>query len=277
VRGLLLLGLAFGIAQPALGGEPSAARESADSTNWDDYEIDPLDPDFTVINLPTTLRLPKHKLAFRVTHRFSRPLGRGDFGDLLGDLFGLDSGAQIGLGLRFGLASGTQLEVYRISDKTLQFQAHQSVLRQSEGPIGLSVTAGIEGADNFGEDHSPNVGVVASRVLGDRATVFVAPYWVGNVDLAGDGESSLIVGLGSRLRLSRTLYATAEWHPRVAGFSGGGNNDHILAFGLEARVGGHSFQFNFSNDLATTPAQIARGQVGPDDFFIGFNITRKFY
>jgi Membrane bound beta barrel domain (DUF5777) len=277
MRSLLLLGLAFATAQPALGGEPTTVQEPADSTNWDDYEIDPLDPDFTVINLPTTLRLPKHKLAFRVTHRFSRPLGRGDFSDLLGDLFGLDSGAQIGLGLRFGLASGTQLEVYRISDKTLQFQAHQSVLRQSEGPLGLSVTAGVEGADNFGEDHSPNVGVVASRVLGDRATVFVAPYWVGNVDLAGDGESSFIVGLGSRLRLSRTLYATAEWHPRIAGFDGGGNNDHILAFGLEARVGGHSFQFNFSNDLATTPAQIARGQVGPDDFFIGFNITRKFY
>jgi len=275
VRGLLV-GLALALALPAHAEGTSAAQQSADTTNWDDYEVDPLDPDFTVINLPTTLRLPKHKLAFRVTHRFSRPLGRGDFGDLLGDLFGLDSGAQIVLGLRFGLASGTQLEVYRISDKTLQFQVHQSVLRQSSGPVGLSVTAGIEGRDNFGEDRSPNVGVVASRALGDRAAVFVAPYWIGDVDLTADGESTLILGLGARLRLSRTLYASGEWHPRVAGFDGGGN-DHILAFGLEARVGGHSFQFNFSNDLATTPAQIARGQVGPDDFFIGFNITRKFY
>ena len=54
-------------------------------------------PDFTIITLPTTLRLPRFKSAFRVTHRFGRPLGAGDFGDLAGDLFGLDSGAQIGL------------------------------------------------------------------------------------------------------------------------------------------------------------------------------------
>ena len=31
--------------------------------------------------------------AFRVTHRFTRPLGQGDFGNLAEDLFGLDSGA----------------------------------------------------------------------------------------------------------------------------------------------------------------------------------------
>jgi hypothetical protein len=33
-----------------------------------------------------------------VTHRFTRSLAQGDFGDLAGDLFGIDSGAQIGLG-----------------------------------------------------------------------------------------------------------------------------------------------------------------------------------
>jgi len=42
-------------------------------------------------------------------------------------------------------------------------------------------------------------------------------------------------------------------------------------------VGGHAFQLNFSNDLGTTPAQTARGQQGSDDWFIGFNISRKFY
>jgi len=29
--------------------------------------------------------------------------------------------------------------------------------------------------------------------------------------------------------------------------------------------------------LGTTPAQVARGQQGPKDWFIGFNLTRKFY
>lgn len=29
--------------------------------------------------------------------------------------------------------------------------------------------------------------------------------------------------------------------------------------------------------VGTTPAQVARGQRGPDDWFIGFNLSRKFY
>ena len=62
-----------------------------------DLDINFAQPDFTLVNLPTTLRVPKFKSAFRVTHRFTRPLGDGDFGDLAEDLFGLDSGAQIGL------------------------------------------------------------------------------------------------------------------------------------------------------------------------------------
>src|SRR5437899_4627033 len=61
----------------------------------------PAEPDFTIISLPTSLRLPEFKSAFRVTHRFARPL-KGDFGALAADLFGLDSGAQIGLEYRFG-------------------------------------------------------------------------------------------------------------------------------------------------------------------------------
>ena len=45
----------------------------------DDPDLDPNrnQPDFTLVNLPTTLRVPRYKSAFRVTHRFGRPLGAG--------------------------------------------------------------------------------------------------------------------------------------------------------------------------------------------------------
>ena len=52
--------------------------------------------------MPTTLRMPKYASAFRVTHRFTRSLAQGNFGDLLADAFGTDGGAQIGLEYRFG-------------------------------------------------------------------------------------------------------------------------------------------------------------------------------
>jgi uncharacterized beta barrel domain-containing protein DUF5777 len=250
----------------------------------DDLEVDKGEPDFGVIVLPTNLRLPRHKLAFRLTHRFTRPLGRGDFSDLLADFFGFDGGAQIGLGLRFGLFSGTQLTFYRLSDRTIQFTVQQELVRQSEHPIGLSLVASVEGLDNFSQDYSPALSLVLSRKLGSHGAVYAVPAWVGNTNINAEDvttdDSTLVLGLGARLLVSDSVALVGEYHPRLAGYKGdrgSGDRKSLVTFGIEKRVGGHAFQLNFSNDLGTTPAQTARGQQGVDDWFIGFNITRKFY
>jgi hypothetical protein len=274
----LWLALWLAAATPLLAAETGASApesaQDAPETDWDDYEIDPVEPDFVVVNLPTTLRLPKHRFAFRVTHRFARGLTEGDFGDLVGDFFGFDGGSETGLGLRFGLLAGTQLEVYRSSNKTMLFQLDQSLVRQGSAPVGVALRLGIEGRDNFSEEYSPNAAVVVSRKLGRRAALYAVPTFVGNARIGQDDESSLILGLGARLLLGSGVAVTGEWHPRIAGVT---DRRDIFAFGIEKRVGGHAFQINFSNDLVTTPGQIARGQAEPDDLFIGFNITRKFY
>jgi hypothetical protein len=275
------------LAAPALAdGQSETTAASAggqDSTEWDDYETDPAEPDFTVVNLPTALRLPRHKLAFRITHRFARPLSDGSFSDLLGDFFGFDGGAQIGLELRFAAFSGSQLGVYRTSDRTIELFAQQDIVQQGSSPVGVAAVGSVEGLDNFQQDYSPRLGVAVSRKLGTRGAFYAVPSWIGNTNLSETSEqdnSTLVLGLGARVRLSKTLAIVGEWTPRLAGYKGvrGGrtNSDH-LTFGIEKRVGGHAFQINFSNDLGTTPAQTARGQQGVDDWFIGFNISRKFY
>src|SRR6188472_2875701 len=77
----------------------------------DDPDRDPNDaqPDFYVATINSNLRLPKHKMSFRLTHRFLRTLGDGDFGDLAGRFFGLDSGAQIGLDFKYAPFSGGEI------------------------------------------------------------------------------------------------------------------------------------------------------------------------
>src|SRR3954462_12683681 len=116
-----------------------------------DVRVDALQPDFNLAALPTTLRMPSHKLAFRVTHRFTRPLGRGDFGDLANDFFGFDSGAQIGLEFRYGLLPGTQIGVHRTSDRTIEiFGQHNFWQQKPDGhPLSLDAIAAVEGANNF--------------------------------------------------------------------------------------------------------------------------------
>src|SRR5215212_8856251 len=131
------------LAVVALTAAPLSAQTQAPATTNPDVRIDPLQPDFTLAALPTTLRVPVHKSAFRVTHRFNRPLGRGDFGDLVSDFFGFDSGAQIGLEFRYGLLPGTQLAVHRTSDRTIQILGQHNLLRQTADgqPIGLDIIA----------------------------------------------------------------------------------------------------------------------------------------
>ena len=250
----------------------------------DDRRVDPAEPDFTLVTLPTTLRLPNHTFAFRLTHRFSRPLGQGNFGDLVEDLFGFDTAALIGLEFRYGLFPGTQLGISRGNTRTIQFFGRHSFRRQGDaGVIGLDAVVFIEGLDNFTEEYSPGVGVVISKQIKEHAAFYVEPTWVGNTNnpgrlhvLAGavsNDDNTFMIGLGARLRIRPTVYLVGEFIPRVAGFDLG--DDHVT-FGVEKRVGGHSFQVNFSNSLGSTLGQIAQG-ASDDDWFIGFNITRKFY
>ncbi len=278
---------------PAPGASAPAAAEPAPEPADEDLDTDPAEPDFTVVDLPTNLRLPRHKLALRLTHRFARPLGEGDFSSLLADFFGFDSGAQIGLGLRFGLFRGTQFGIYRTSDRTILLHAQQELLHEGQSPLGLSVVGTIEGLNNFGlsaaaspllHEFSPAVALVASRKRGTRGAVYVVPSWVGHTRIVpsapGAEDGTLVLGLGARLRLTGVMSVLGEIHPRLAGYRGdlgSGNPDSLATFGIEWRVGGHSFQLNFSNALATTPAQIARGAQGAQGWFIGFNLTRKFF
>ena len=93
---------------------------------------------------------PKWKSAFRVTHRFTRPLGEGDFGSLAEDFFGLDSGAVIGMEFRIGIVPGGQVCIYRTNDRTIQFFGQHQLFRQGDSmPLGVDIYASIEGRNNF--------------------------------------------------------------------------------------------------------------------------------
>jgi len=256
----------------------AANTTSASAAQDDDPDMDPnrAQPDFTLLSLPTNLRLPRHKAAFRVTHRFGRPLGQGDFGDLAADLFGLDSGAQIGLEFRYGLIRGGQIGFYRTSNRTINFFGQYEVLSQKRFPVAISAVAGVDGTNNFQDSYSPALSAVISREVGERAALYLQPAWVNNAnpqpkELVDDNDSVLL-GIGARVNVRGRTYVVIETAPRVSGFDDG---DHHVSFGIEQQAGGHVFQLNFSNGIGTTLAQIARG--ASSDWYLGFNISRKFY
>jgi hypothetical protein len=256
----------------------SSARLSAQDAP-SDTTVNLSQPDFTLAALPTTLRMPAGKSAFRVTHRFTRALGDGEFGDLVSDFFGFDAAAQIGLEFRFGPWAGTQIGIHRTSDRTIQFFGQANLVRQTaERPVGIDALVAVEGFDNFSENYSGAFGALVSRELGRGGAVYLEPIWVANnnqVAGSADDEDTLLVGLGARLRLGASpWYVVGEWAPRVTGYDPGVDHASVA---IERRAGGHSFQINFSNDFATTYGQIARGGFTSDKWYIGFNISRKFF
>ena len=260
-----------------LHADPGGAQTPTAPVRSDpDIPVDALQPDFTLAALPTTLRMPRGKWAFRVTHRFTRPLGEGDFGDLLSDAFGLDGGAQIGLEVRYGLVPGTQIGIHRTSDRTIQlFGQHSALTERAGAPIGLDVLATLEGTENLSQYFRSTLGVIASRNLGRRAAVYAEPALVINSSPDDEGDNhTFIVGLGARVRLTRSTYLIGEYSPRVAGYDPG---DSQISVGFESRAGGHLFQLNVSNGFGTTFGQLSRGASGGNDWYLGFNISRKFF
>ncbi len=255
---------------------PAAAQAPVTT---DDPDLDPnnAQPDFYVATMPTNLRLPKGKLAFRLTHRFLQPLGDGDFSDLAARLFGFDSSAQIGLDLKYGLFRGGQVGVYRTSDRTVQFSAQYSATAKPHAPLGFGVAVNIDGTGNFTDEFSPGAALILSHEYHDRLAVYFEPSVVSNVNigvLPSDEDYTVTTGVGARLRAAKNTYLFLEASPRVAGYKPGVT---LISFGFEQRAGGHLFQLNFSNGYGTTLAQVARGGTAYEDWYLGFNLARKFF
>ena len=265
---------------PAAAPAPAGLIEEEER---DDAVLNRSQPDFTLINLPTGLRLPKWKSAFRVTHRFTRPLGDGSFGDLAGDAFGLDSGAVIGMEFRIGIVPGGQVGVHRTNDKTIQFFGQYDLKQQSDAfPLGIAAWASVDGRDNFSDTYSPALGAILTREFGDQGAIHLEPIWVGNSNpfpvTPADDDSTLMLGLGARIRVRPTVYVVGEVVPRVNGYDPGKTP---ASFAIEKRAGGHAFQLIFSNTFGLTVAQLTRGgeanASGGSNWYLGFNISRKFF
>ncbi len=269
--GLVMWAAAQAAAQPAPASSNPGPDERAERL---------AQPDYTLVSLPTSLRVPAHGSEMRITHRFAETIG--DAG--AAGLFGIDSGAQVGFEYRYGLTARADVAIHRTSNKTIEFFGRYGLTRQSPGmPFEIAAFASIEGTDNFGlsganpASFTPALGVIATRIVGDRVSVSVEPTWVHHANLleqaAVADRDTFLVGFGGRVRVLSSVYLVGEWAPRLSGYAE--HRDHA-SFAIEKRLGGHVFQLNVSDSVATTMGQIARGDVGVTGWHLGFNITRRF-
>lgn len=275
--------LGFITATPAraqTASDPAASPTSAQTPSTpgddDDGKLRPVEPDFNVINLPTTLPLPEHAGNFHLIHRFAGNLRKGDFGDNLGNLFGIDQGATMSFEYRFGVIKHLEAIAARTNfDKNIQFSGKYEAFHQSASrPVGLSVILSVEGGNNFRRDYAPAIGASISRTYEDKIAVYADPFWVHNTAAAtGLDQNTGFLGLGARTRLMKDTFFVFEVSPRLGGYTPG---DAEYAFSIEKRVVSHVFSLVFANASGTTYGQLARGGF-PETLYMGFNLARKFY
>jgi Membrane bound beta barrel domain (DUF5777) len=253
----------------------------------------PPEIELNLINLPTTLSINRHRSYFRLTHRFAADLRRGTFGELAADLFTIDKGAIIGLEYRFAITGTLQAGVHRsMLSKTIQTFARWDALAQGDSlPLSLSVTGSYEGLNNLRQNHQTGIAVTVSRTFGDVLALYATPAFVAGTQavdfIAGhdddhdvgleedehaDHDDTGFVGLGARVRFSRSGYLVGEYSPRISGYD---PNKAVWGVAIEKHTGGHTLQLNFTNAFGTTLGQLARGG-NAHDVYLGFNITRKF-
>jgi Membrane bound beta barrel domain (DUF5777) len=157
----------FAAAQASTGNGPAMVVKTDQPDP--DLRLVPSEPDFTLGALPTTLRMPTGKVAFRLTHRFARPIGAGSVGDCVSDFFGLDSAAHVGLEVRYGLLPGTEVTFHRTNDRTIQLLGQREIAAPSDTwPLTVDALVAVEGRNNLRTMYATTLGAVVSRRIADH-------------------------------------------------------------------------------------------------------------
>jgi hypothetical protein len=231
----------------------------------------------TLINLPSQRVLNPGGWEIRFTHRFSTPINAGD----AHDLWGLDSSADVGIGLSYAPVRNLQFALYR-TDVLDDFEASvkYAAIRQDRLPFSASVRAGVDVRTerNVEDRTSAFAQVVLARQFGQKAEVFVIPTYVTNADLF-DTAFNTPVGVAWTVRPALSLIL--EIIPENTDLPDDVDSSLGWTVGLKRAIGGHWFEVLLSNTRAThvdqyVPSTFLGQGLAAGDIHLGFNIERRF-
>ena len=180
-------------------------------------------------------------------------------------------------------------------------------------PLALTTYASIEGNDNFTEEYTYNLQVMMARSVTRFAHVFFSPAVHINAngqrrfdpratnffppqplaDQFSQDKHTASLGFGVSAHIRPTVSILFEYTPRF-GFKQGrlqsifvpgtfqligfrNLTEAEIGFGIEKRVGRHSFALTFSNTQSTTTGKYNSSNLvlPPRKFTIGFNLYRR--
>ncbi|MBL0740465.1 DUF5777 family beta-barrel protein [Chryseolinea lacunae] len=226
-------------------------------------------------------------LEFIFSHRFGRLNGG------LYELFGLDD-AFVRIGLEYGITDNLGVGIGRNSvDKTVDSYLKYKLLRQRPGGSPLTVTAfGSAAYKTSPKDDDVPPGFKTSDRLAYTAQLLVARKLTSKLSLqlmptvvhknfVGEGSGrndQFALGMGGRIRLTRSVSVNAEYYYRIQPEAGTPYKD-ALGLAIDIETGGHVFQIVLTNTrgmVERTFVTETDGDFFDGDIHLGFNVTRAF-
>ncbi len=268
----------------AYAQETPMLEEIPDSTTTSD-KVYAIFKSTRVINSHSVEMLRKGNLDFRILHRF------GFLDNGLKEFFGLDE-ASMRMSFDYGISDNVSIGIGRSTlRKELDFLVKARLLHQTRGeknvPFSLVLAAGTMVwteksfavvKPDFADRTSYYLQVLAGRKFSDKFSFQFSPIWVhSNMPLSGDEDDIFAIGGGARLKISKRMAFTIDYHYPVNGLTD--QNTKPLSVGVDIETGGHVFQLHFSNATGMNERAFITETYG--DFFkgdirFGFNLSRMF-
>jgi hypothetical protein len=257
-----------------LAAQPAAAQELP-AENGTDRPVRRDSLGTILINGATPYTLGARKLEVLFTHRFQQAIQDGDSHNL----WGLDSGADVGIGLAWGATSKLDLSLYRASFQEDFELAGKFLIFEQSGrlPLTLAARAGVDHLRRPGvEDPTrPFAQLLLARKLAPGVNLLVSPSWVRDTPRLRNAFN-VPVGLTFPLPGEDTLIEI-EYIPANRDLDDSEDAWHVA---LSKKVGGHIFEVVLGDSRATTVDQMLGGDFAGGfrtrDVRLGFNIIRDF-
>jgi uncharacterized beta barrel domain-containing protein DUF5777 len=245
-----------------------------------------------LLSLPTTHISSKGTWEVKFTHRFNQSLDQGNFSDRVHSLFGLDSNADVGLGLSYAMRRDLQLSIYRSNAMDdIELGARYILFQQAPAiPFSAALRAGGDWRTerDITDRTSLFAQAILSRQFGKHAEISAIPTFVTDAGrvVSSTGSSALFkhafnVPLGVAVMVHQNVSLVGEVIPRNRDLPTDMRDYFGWAAGIKSAIGGHFFEILVTNSNATHADQyVTSTYMGSPlrrgDLHLGFNIERRF-
>ena len=255
-----------------LGALPALAQEELPSGPYDPIRRDSLGT--RLVNGATPYPVGARKLEVVFTHRFQEAVQKGDSHDL----WGLDSGSDVGIGIGVGLTRKLDLSLYRASfQEDFEIASKFLIFEQAPRlPVTVSLRAGADLLRRPGvqDPGRPFFQLLLARQLVPGVNLLLSPSWVRDTPQL---RNAFNVPVGLTFPLPHDYLVEVEAVPRNHSLDASRTAWHAA---LSKQVGGHIFKIVFGNSRATTVDQMLGGDSAAGfqtrDVRLGFNLVRYF-